>query len=138
MRLSHTNEIQSAFRREMAALFQEAGTEPEILAGMIPEGTLDGAGLLNAYDSLSPNTFADLGMKPEQVRVLKSLTVLLSQCARVEATPVNLQIVLPLFHPAKPTTPVVADAMEEVILAFIKSIEPKKRSWFQRLTGDKA
>lgn len=74
MRLSETSEVQSAFRSEILALFGEAGVDQSIIAGMIPDGTLDGGGLLKAYDSLRPDTFENLGFRPEQVRVLKSLT----------------------------------------------------------------
>jgi hypothetical protein len=53
-----------------------------------------------------------------------SLVFLLEQCARLEATPQNLSITLPLFYPGKPTTPLVADAYDEVINALVSSIEP--------------
>jgi len=86
---------------------------------------IDGKGFRNAIDELEQKgSLQTLGFKSEHIRVLKSLAFLLGQCARLEATPQNLAIFEPLFHPAKPTTPTVADAMEEVIAKVVDCIEP--------------
>ncbi len=128
VRLSDTEEIQSAFRREVRALFSEVGA---LDVFDTETGIVDGRGLLAAYDALRPNTFSDLGLKSEHVRVLKSLTFLLGQCARLEATKQNLMIAQPMFHPVKPTTPTVAGAMEDVIDAFVRSIGAGEDSMFK-------
>jgi len=120
MRLSDTDEIQSAFRREVDALLKEAGATFPLL----PDGTIDGKGLSDVLGSLQPNTLQDLGLRAEQVRVLKTLALLLAQCGRVEATPQSLKLFEHLFHPAKPTTPAVAESYQEVVMAFQQSIEP--------------
>ena len=105
----------------MKVLFTEAGaTCPDF-----PEGIINGQGLLESYNELQQDTFIDLGFKPEQVRVLKSLTFLLGQCSRLEGTDQNIAIVEHFFHPAKPTTETVADACEEVINMFLGCIEKK-------------
>ena len=72
------------------------------------------------------------GLKPEHVRVLMSLVFMLEQCAHLKATPQNLSITLPFFHPGKPTTPTVADAYDEAINAFASSIKPaNERHYFE-------
>lgn len=121
VRLSDTPEIQSLFRREVDALLKDAGAD----FPLVPDGTIDGKGYLEALDSLRPNTLENLGFRPEHVRVLKTLALLLAQCGRVAATKQNLKIFEALFHPAKPTTPAVADAYEEVVMSFQQSIGPK-------------
>ena len=123
-RLSETNEIQAAYKRELQALCQEVGANDFI--GSLPGGIINGKGFGQALDSLNPETLPTLGFKPEHIRVLKSLTNLLANCARLEATKQNLSLTLHLFHPAKPTTPLVADAFDEVLAAFIECIEPVK------------
>ncbi len=122
MRLSDTDEIQSSFRREVDALLKEIG----VTFPLLPEGIIDGKGLSEALGSLQPNTLQDLGFRAEHVRVLKTLALLLGQCGRVEPTEQNLKLFEHLFHPAKPTTPAVADAYEEVVMAFQQSIGPNR------------
>ncbi|MFI5071662.1 MAG: hypothetical protein ACHP8A_12300 [Terriglobales bacterium] len=119
-RLSDTEEIQSAFRREVDALLNEI----EATFPLLPEGIIDGRGFSKALDSLPPNTLQDLGFKAEHVRVLKTLALLLTQCGRVEATKQNLKLFENAFHPAKPTTPTVAEAYEKVVKVFEDSIGP--------------
>ena len=128
VRLSDTEEIQLAFQREWAALINEAGAgdTPPTSPMPIPTtvtGIIDGRGLRNGIDGLEKKGSLQ-GFKPEHIRVLKTLAFLLGQCARLEATKQNLAIFEPMFHPAKPTTPTVADAMEEVVAAVVKNIEP--------------
>lgn len=123
-RLSGAKEIQAAYRRELQALCQEVGADEFI--GSLPEGIIDGKGFGESLDSLNPETLPALGFKPEHIRVLKNLTNLLANCARLEATKQNLSLTLAFFHPVKPTTPLVADAFDEVLAAFIESIEPVK------------
>jgi hypothetical protein len=118
-RLSETREVQSAFRREMVLLFTEVGTPPPDVA----TGVIDGKGLGDGFRRFPTRHWEDLRLKPEHVRVLLSLTFLLEQCSRLQATTQHLDTVLALFHPAKPTTPVVADAYGEVIDGFVKSID---------------
>ena len=120
MRLSDTDEIQSSFRREVDALLKEIG----VTFPLLPEGIIDGKGLSEALGSLQPNTLQDLGFRAEHVRVLKTLALLLGQCGRVEPTEQNLKLFEHLFHPAKPTTPAVADAYEEVVMAFQQVSDP--------------
>lgn len=121
VRLSDTPEIQSLFRREVDALLKEVGAD----FPLVPDGTIDGKGYLEALNSLKPNTLEDLGFRVEHVRVLKTLALLLAQCGRVATTKQNLQILEHLFHPGKPTTPTVADAYEEVVAMFQQNIVPK-------------
>jgi hypothetical protein len=120
-RLSETTEIQSYFRREVDALLKEVGAD----FPLVPDGIINGKGYLEALNSLEPNTLEHLGFRSEHVRVLKSLALLLAQCGRVTATKQNLKIFEPLFHPAQPTTPTVADAYEEVVMMMEQSIGAK-------------
>lgn len=120
-RLLETTEIQSYFRREVGALLKEVGAD----FPLVPDGVIDGKRLLDALNSMEHNTFDNLGFRSEHVRVLKALTQLLAQCDRVEATKQNLTIFEHLFHPAKPTTPTVADAYEELVAVMQQSIGPK-------------
>lgn len=122
-RLSDTEEIQAAFRRELEALCKEVGADEFV--GSLPQGIIDGKGLGETLDSLNPETLPTLGFKPEHIRVMKSLTCLLANCARLEATKQNLSIFINLFHPAKPTTPLVADAFDDVLAAVMDNIGPK-------------
>jgi hypothetical protein len=119
-RLSDAEEIQAAYRRELQALCKEVGADEFI--GSLPQGIIDGRGFGEALDSLDPETLPTLGFQPEHIRVMKGLTCLLANCARVEASKQNLSIFLHLFHPAKPTTPLVADAFDEVLAAVISNI----------------
>jgi hypothetical protein len=131
VRLSETKEIQLAFQQEMAIILNEAGENaaPPITMAQIPAtvtgmGILDGNGLRQNIDEMEQKgTLETLGFKPEHIRIFKSLAFLLGQCSRLEATPQNLAICEPLFHPVHPITPTVADAAEEVITAFVQSIE---------------
>ena len=128
-RLSETKEIQLAFQREMALLFNEAGATANPPTPSMPIPTkmtdiVDGTELGIRLKRIAGRHWESLDFKPEHVRVLMSLVFLLEQCARLEATPQNLSITLPLFHPGKPTTPLVADAYDEVINALVSSIEP--------------
>jgi hypothetical protein len=120
VRLSDTKEIQTAYRQALQGLCDEVRATEFI--GGLPEGTINGAELLKSFDSLRPDTLTILGFKTEHVRVMKALTSLLAQCARLEGTKTNIAIVEHLFHPVKPTTALVADACEEVISAFTESI----------------
>ena len=127
--LSETEDIQLAFQREMVLLFNEAGATANPPTPSMPIRTkmtdiVDGREFGNRIRRFSERHWESLGFKPEHVRVLMSLVFLLEQCARLEATPQNLSITVPLFHPAKPTTPLVADAYDEVINALASSIEP--------------
>jgi hypothetical protein len=130
VRLSDSKEIQLAFQQEMTALYNEAGAgaTPPMPPMRIPTTVtdiIDGRGFRNGIDDLEQRgSLQTLGFKPEHIRVLKTLAFLLGQCARLEATKQNIAIFEPLFHPAKPTTPTVADAMEEVIATVVKNIEP--------------
>jgi hypothetical protein len=129
LRLSQTKEIQLAFQQEMARILNEAGENavpptPPTAIPTIVDSTLDGAGFRRDLDELEQKgSLQTLGFKPEHIRVLKSLAFLLGQCSRLSATAQNLTITLPLFHPVHPITPTVADACEEVIAVFVKSIE---------------
>lgn len=124
VRLSDTKEIQAAFKRELQALCEEVGANEFV--GSLPAGIIDGRGFGESLDSLNPDTLPTLGFKPEHIRVMKGLARLLANCARLEATKQNLSLTLPLFHPAKPTTPLVADAFDDVLSAVIECIEPVK------------
>jgi hypothetical protein len=124
-RLSDTREIQLAFQQEMMKLMREAaGNDVNIPIPRTPSGIIDGNGFLKSVDQMSNKTLPDLGFKPEHIRVLRTLTYLLAQCSRLEATKQNLAIFEPLFHPVHPITSVVADAAEEVVKAVTDSIEP--------------
>jgi hypothetical protein len=131
VRLSEAKEIQLAFQQEMVALYNEAGatTEPPVPPKQVPTivtDIIDGKGFAKAVDELEQKgSLQTLGFKPEQIRVLKCLAELLVQCSRVEATAQNFAVFKHLFHPTKPTTPTVADAMEEMVAAIGTSIEPK-------------
>ncbi len=129
LRLSETKEIQLAFQREMVLLFNEAGATANSPTPSMPiptkfTGMIDGREFGIRLKRFPERHWECFGFKPEHVRVLMSLVFLLEQCARLEATPQNLSITLPLFHPGKPTTPLVADAYDEVINALVSSIEP--------------
>ena len=99
---------------------------PPITLAKIPATVtdiVDGNGLREKIDEMErTGTLQTLGFQSEHIGVFKSLAFLLGQCSRVEATPQNLAICEPLFHPVHPITPTVADALEEVITAFVKSI----------------
>ena len=124
--LSDTREIQLAFQQEMMKIIQEGiGTDVTIPIPRTPSGIIDGNAFLKVVDQMSDRTLPDLGCKPEHVRVLRTLTYLLAQCSRLEATKVNLGLMQPLFHPSHPITPVVADAFEEVVKSVTDCIEPK-------------
>jgi len=123
-RLSDAKEIQVAFRREVDALFGEIGVESLFTAK--DTSIIDAQTFWRIFDSVPGHTLQSVGFKPEHIRILKTLTLLLEQCARVEATKQNLRIFEPLFRPVKPTTPVVAEAFEEVVMVVEQSIEPKK------------
>jgi hypothetical protein len=122
-RLSDAKEIQAAFRREVDALFGEIGMES--LFTDKDTSIIDTKKFWGIFDSVPGHTLQSVGFKPEHTRILKTLAFLLEQCARVEATKQNLKIFEPLFHPAKPTTPVVAEAYEEVVMVVEQSIGPK-------------
>ena len=126
--LSETREIQTAFQRGMAELVEEMAVKDGLSTGINPatiqpNGIIDGAKLLDSFDS-NPSMLSEMGLSAEQIRVLKTMTFLLSQCARLEATKQNVEIFKPLFNPAKPTTPLVADAYEDVVRVVTRSIEP--------------
>jgi hypothetical protein len=124
-RLSDTREIQLAFQQEMMSLIREAvGDDVTIPIPRTPSGIVNGAAFLKAVDEMSERTLPDIGMKPEHIQVLRTLTYLLVQCSRVEATKQNLALFGPLFHPGKPTTPTVAEAFDEVVKEITGCIEP--------------
>jgi hypothetical protein len=124
-RLSDTREIQLVFQQEMVSLIREAvGDDITIPIPRSPSGIINGAEFLKAVDEMSERSLPDLGFKPEQIQVLKTLTYLLAQCSRVEATKQNLALFEPLFHPGKPTTPTVAEAFDEVAKKITGCIEP--------------
>lgn len=130
VRLSDTKEIQLAFQQEMAGLFNEAGAgatppAPPMRIPTTVTDIIDGRVFRNKIDGMEQGgSLQTLGFKPEHIRVFKTMAFLLGQCARLEATKQNLAIFEPMFHPAKPTTPTVADAMEEVVAAVVGTIEP--------------
>jgi hypothetical protein len=127
--LSETKEIQLAFQREMVLLLNEAGDTANPPTPSMPIPTkvanmIDGREFGIRLKRVLEGRWESSGLKPEHVRVLMSLVFLLEQCARLKATPQNLSITLPFFHPGKPTTPAVADAYDEAINAFASSIKP--------------
>jgi hypothetical protein len=140
-RFSENEEIQLAFRREIDLLFNEARATANSSTRLIPTpATVTSAfdeGFGNDLKKFPQPHWDSLGFKPEHVRVLMSLTFLLEHCARLEATPQNLDITLPLFHPGKPTTSLAADAYDKVINALVSIIEPdSRRHLFEPLGGD--
>ena len=64
-RLSETNEIQAAYKRELQALCQEVGANDFV--GSLPGGIINGKGFGQALDSLNPGTLPTLGFKPEHI-----------------------------------------------------------------------
>jgi hypothetical protein len=128
VRLSETKEIQLAFQQEMVRIFNEATANTAVPTEMQIPATItdiiDGKALRENMDEMErKGTLHTLGFKPEHIKVFKSSAFLLGQCTRLEATPQNLAIFQPLFHPVHPITPAVADALEEVITAFVTSIK---------------
>lgn len=126
--LSQAKEIQLAFQQETVRILNDAGANaaPPTPAVQIPvtvKEIIDGDELGKRIDEMErKGTLQTLGYKPEHIRVFKSLALLLGRCSHLKATPQNLAICERLFHPGHPITPTVADAFEEVIADFFKSI----------------
>ena len=126
VRLSETKEIQLAFQQEVARIYNEAGAgdgTPMEIPTTVTD-IIDGQGLRKSVDEMEQKgTLETAGFRPEQIRVLKSLASFLGQCSRLSATPQNLAVCEPLFHPAHPITPETADALDEIIAAVVDNIE---------------
>lgn len=134
LRVSDTEQVQLAFRTAVQRVWEQAVVDIPMPSFL--DGTINGDRVLEAVIK-AQDSFETLGFKPEHIRVLKTLCVLLKHCARIEATPANLGIVKTLFCPATPVTPVSAEAFEEVVAAFASSIvAPKKRGWFRWLRNN--
>jgi hypothetical protein len=92
-RLSDTREIQLAYQQEMARIFQEAlGPDVQMPLPTTPLGIINGNTFLKDVDRMTQKTLPDLGCKPEHIQVLRTLTFLLAQCSRLEATKQNLAL----------------------------------------------
>ncbi|MGA7224291.1 MAG: hypothetical protein WBX16_15625 [Candidatus Acidiferrales bacterium] len=61
-----------------------------------------------------------------KVLTLRILVLIFLVSGSVAAAKQNLKIFEPLFHPAKPTTPTVADAYKEVVMVMEQSIGAKE------------
>jgi hypothetical protein len=126
--VSDNEQIQLAFRQAVQRVWKQVVDTP--MPSSL-DGAINGAALLEGI-TRAQDSLETLGFRPEHIRVLKTLCVLLKHCTRIEATPTNLGMVEPLFCPVTPVTPASAEAFEEVVAAFASSIgAPKKRGWFR-------
>jgi hypothetical protein len=122
VRLSQTKEIQLAFQQEVARIYNEvgAGDGAPIEIPTTVADIIDGQGFRKSLDGMEQKgTLETAGFRPEHIRILKSLAFFLGHCSLLSATPQNLAVCEPLFHPAHPITPEAADAFDEIIAAIV-------------------
>lgn len=124
-RLSETKEVQILYQEEMARILNTAICSGVGSIHSSGEHFLDGEKVLSrVFSEEGVENLRGVGLRPEDIKVFKSLTYLLAQCKRLDSRKENLDYVRILFRPQHPITPMTADAYQEVVNSFCECITP--------------